>query len=89
MKILFLVSVWGPALLGFSLGWLIRHPADWSGPAVMAPIGVLLTVLTYRWGMRRLPYTSASARPFFVGAMIAGMLLGALLFGMLALGVIG
>ncbi len=89
MKIVFLIFVWGPALLGFSLGWLLRHPTDWSGPALLAPIGALLTFLTYSWGMRRLPTTSPNMRPLFVGGMIAGALLGVVLFGMLAFGIIG
>ena len=76
-------------MLGFSLGWLLRHPTDWTGPAVMAPLGALLTLVTYRWGLRRLPKASPGMRPLFVGGMIAGALLGVLLFGMLALGIIG
>ena len=89
MKILFLVFVWGPALLGFSLGWLLRHPSDWTGPTVMAPIGALLSFFSYRWGMRRMPHISAGLRPLFVGGMIAGALLGVVIFCMLALGIIG
>jgi hypothetical protein len=89
MKIVSLIFVWGPALLGFSLGWRLRYPTDWTGPAVMAPIGALLTCFTFRWGVRRMPSTSASMRPLFAGGMIAGALLGVVIFGMLAFGIIG
>ena len=88
-KIFFLLFVWGPALAGFSAGWLFRHPDDWSGPAVVGPAGLLLTALTYRWGLRRLPAVPAEERPFFVAGMIAGALVGVLVFAMLALRIIG
>ena len=88
-KVYFLVFVWGPAALGFSLGWLVRHPHDWTGPAVIAPVGALVTALTYRWGLRRVQTVSDETRPFFLAGMIAGALLGVVLFGMLVLGMIG
>jgi hypothetical protein len=88
-KVFFLLFVWGPALIGFSLGWWIRHPSDWSGPAVIGPVGLAITALTYRWGLRRLPGMPGEQRPFFLAGMIAGALVGALVCGMLVLGVIG
>lgn len=89
MKIAVLIFVWGPALVGFSLGWLLHHPTDWSGPAVMAPLGALLSFVTYRWGIRRLPTLAPETRSLFLGGMIAGALIGVLVFGMLALRIIG
>jgi hypothetical protein len=90
-KVYFLLFVWGPAAVGFSLGWLARYPHDWTGPAVIAPLGALLTVLTYRWGLRRLSTVPPDdeQRPFFLAGMIAGALVGLLVFGMLVLGIIG
>jgi hypothetical protein len=88
-KLFFLIFAWGPAMVGFSLGWLLRHPTDWTGPAVIAPLGALLTLATYRWGARRLLTLSPHIRPLFVGGMVAGALLGLVVFGMLAVGVIG
>ena len=88
-KVYFLVFVWGPALVGFSLGWLVRHPRDWTGPAVIAPIGALLTALTYRWGLRRVRTLADAQRPFFLAGMIAGGLLGVVLFAMVVSGIIG
>jgi hypothetical protein len=89
MKIFVLMFVWGPAIVGFSLGWLVHHPTDWTGPAVMAPLGALLTFVTYRWGTRRLSTASADLRPLFLGGMVAGALVGVVVFGMLTLGIIG
>jgi hypothetical protein len=88
-KIFFLLFVWGPAMVGFSLGWVIRHPHDWTGPAVVGPLGAVLSLVTYRWGLRRLPTLSEQLRPYFISAMIAGGLLGLVICGMLLLGVIG
>jgi hypothetical protein len=88
-KIFLLLFVWGPALVGFSLGWVIRHPNDWTGPAVMGPLGGLLSFFTYRWGWRRLRTISADLKPYFIAAMIAGAVTGAMVLGMLVLGLIG
>ena len=89
MKLFVLLFVWGPALTGFSLGWLVRHPADWTGPAVMAPLGAVLTAFTFRWGLRRRQTLPDDARLLFTGAMIASALIGIMLFAMQALGVLG
>jgi hypothetical protein len=88
-KIFFLLFVWGPAMVGFSLGWVVRHPSDWTGPAVVGPLGAALSLVTYRWALRRLPTLSKQLRPYFISAMIAGALLGLVICGMLLLGVIG
>lgn len=89
MKLFVLLFVWGPALLGFALGWLVHHPSDWSGPAVVAPLGALLTFVSYRSGLRRLATLSTELRPVVLGAMIASALVGVMIFGMLAFRVIG
>ena len=88
-KVFFLMFVWGPAMVGFSLGWWIRHPADWTGPAVLGPVGAVITAVTYRWGVRRLPRVPEEERPFFLAGMIAGAALGLVICLMLVLGVIG
>ena len=89
LKLFALVFVWGPALLGFALGWLVRHPDDWTGPAVVAPVGLAITVLTYRWGVRRRPTLPSDLQPLWLAAMIASAAIGVLVFGMLVLGIIG
>ena len=87
-KLYFLLFVWGPALLGFSLGWLVRHPSDWTGPAVMGPVGAVLSVATFRWGIKRQRTLTDQTRTLFLGGMIAAALVGVVVFGMLALSVI-
>ena len=89
MKLFVLLFVWGPAMIGFSLGWLVRHPDDWTGPAVIAPLGVGLTLFTYRQGLRRRATLAGEHRLLLTGAMVASALIGVLIFGMLLLGVIG
>ena len=86
MRVLFLVFVWGPAMLGYSLGWLVHHPHDWTGPAVMAPLGALLTALTYRWGLRRLRNGADDEgfRDAFRAGMVSAAAVGIALFVMLA-----
>ena len=84
-----LLFVWGPALLGFALGWLLRHPDDWTGPAVVAPVGLAITVLTYRWGLRRRPTLPSDLQTVYLAAMIASAAVGVVVFVMLALGIIG
>jgi hypothetical protein len=89
VKIVVLMFVWGPAMLGYALGWLVHHPTDWTGPAVLAPIAAAITALTYRWGVRRLPTLSSDMKPIYLAGMIASALLGVVIFAMLALRVIG
>ncbi|MCB9598195.1 MAG: hypothetical protein H6719_36110 [Sandaracinaceae bacterium] len=88
-KLFFLMFVWGPAMLGFSLGWLVHHPTDWPGPAVIGPLGALVTAVTYSVGWRRLRVASDSTRQLLVIGMSAGALMGPTLFVMLALRLIG
>lgn len=89
MKLFVLLFVWGPALLGYALGWLVHHPSDWSGPAAISLVGALLTFVSYRSGLRRLATLSSELRPVVIGAMIASALIGVMIFGMLALRIIG
>ena len=89
MKLFVLLFVWGPAMSGFSLGWLARHPDDWTGPAVIGPLGVALTLFTYRQGLRRRATLAGEARLLVTGAMVASALIGVGIFAMLVLGMIG
>jgi len=88
-KLFTLMFVWGPALLGFALGWLIPHPDDWTGPAVVAPLGALITLLTYWTGVTRYRQADDRLKPYYVIGMSAGALIGVVIFLMLAFGVIG
>jgi hypothetical protein len=89
MKLFTLLFVWGPALVGYALGWLVHHPTERSGPIAVATVGALLTFVSYRSGLRRLATLSREVRPVFIGAMIASALVGVMIFGMLALRIIG
>ena len=88
MKLVMLIFIWGPALLGFSAGWIIRHPDDWTGPAIIGPVGAIITYLTYRWGMRRLKTLSGEGRLLFIGGMSAGGAVGVVILLMLILRII-
>ena len=88
MRLLALVFFPGPALVGFSLGWLVHHAREWTGPAVMAPVGLAVTGLTYGWGRRRLASADPGLRPVFLAVMIAAPIVGVIIFGMLAFRVI-
>lgn len=84
-----LLFVWGPAMVGFALGWLIPHPDDWTGPAVIAPLGLVLTGATYRWGFAKYRSVPDQIRPHYIAGMITGGLVGVMIFAMLALRIIG
>lgn len=88
-KLFFLVFAWGPAMLGFSLGWLIHHPADWTGPAVIGPLGAVLTFATYRWGFQKLKTVGPELRDYVLIGMISSALVGGAIFVMLGLRMIG
>jgi hypothetical protein len=89
VKVYFLIFVWGPALLGISLGWLVAHPDDWTGPAVMIPVGAVVTWLTYRWGRRKGKALGLDQDVEFLAALYASPLLGVVLFVLFAFGVLG
>jgi hypothetical protein len=52
MKLFFALFALGPALFGFSAGYLLLHPAEWTGPAVVLPASAALTAATHLWGGR-------------------------------------
>lgn len=54
MKLLFIFYAPGPALFGYSLAYLLRHPDDWTGPAVMLPITALITAFSQLLGIKKM-----------------------------------
>ena len=88
VKRYFFIFVWGPALLGFSLGWLVAHPEDWTGPATMVPVGVALTWLTYRWGWRKREALGSERSVELLAAMYGSPWVGVALFVMVAFGIL-
>lgn len=89
LKIFALLFVWGPAFLGFALGWVIRHPQDWTGPALIAPVALALTIITYRWGLRKRSGMAGELRMLWTAGMAVGAAIGIMVFGMLVTGLIG
>lgn len=76
IKLLFLFYAPGPTFLGFALAWLLKYPHDWTGPAVIIPVGLALiwwtqTAVT-RWLQRKLS-------PSFAVALSASRIGGALM----------
>jgi hypothetical protein len=85
----FLWLCWGPVLLCFSAGWLVRHPDEWTGPAIIIPISLAYGAMTYTLAFRRLRTSIGSNKLDLIAAMIAGPLVGIVLAVMLVTGVIG
>ncbi len=80
---------WGPVLLSFSVAWLIRHPDDWTGPAIIIPVSIVYCAVTYIWAFRWLRTASAANRRDLMGGMIVGPLVGLVLAVLLLTGVLG
>jgi hypothetical protein len=89
IKLHFLWLCWGPVLVGYALGWLVRHPRDWTGPVVIIPVGLAYGAVTYALAFKRLRRAKGRKRQALVAGMIAGALLGLLIFVMLASALIG
>ncbi|MBC7259917.1 MAG: hypothetical protein H5T65_11795 [Chloroflexi bacterium] len=79
MGLLSVLFALGLALLGFSLAYLLRRPDEWVAPTVMAVVGLLMTLATQTWGLRRLRRVVA---PQYA------VVLAATRWGRLALGVV-
>ena len=66
----------GPALLSFSLAYLALHPEDWTGPAVIGPIALILTIITHSIGFKK--YKSLFGLQ--LGSLIGGLAVGPMLY---------
>ena len=53
-KILVIPFVIGPALFFYGVAYWLRKPEDWSGPAVVISIGLLLTVFSQWLGLKKI-----------------------------------
>ena len=87
-KATFLIFVWGPAMLGFSLGWLVHHPGDWTGPVVIAPLSGIVTFVSFRWGLKKREKLAETPRLYLEAGMASGALMGVVIFAMLVLGIL-
>lgn len=83
VKLFFIVYAIGPALFGWSLAYLLRRPGDWTGPAVMLPITLAMTVATQLLGVKKMERDKESPlRLASRGARIGGLALGVVVFCM-------
>ena len=44
----------GPAIFGFSLAYLLRHPEERIGPAIVMPLSLIFTVVVHYVGYLKL-----------------------------------
>jgi hypothetical protein len=75
VKLHVLWLAWGPVLFCFAISWLVVHPHDWTGPAVVGPLSALYGVVSYRYAFRRLAMDTPDRISLLV-AMIASPLVG-------------
>jgi hypothetical protein len=81
MRFLFAFFALAPALFFYSLAYLIKHPADWTGPAVLLPVSLAVFVLTYFWGRRQARRETVRHRKVAIAAcQIGGIVTGLAIF---------
>ena len=81
MRLFFVFYAIGPAMLGYALAYLLHHPDDWTGPAVIIPLGAALTVWVYRAGTRWLRSKVRPDRQFVVTlSQFGGAATGVIIF---------
>jgi len=85
MDILFVFFALGPAAFFYSLAYLLKRPSEWQGPAILLPIGVLVTVVTQKTGLKwqrrrggRIDRTVVIASQ--VGGIVMGVVVGLLTY---------
>ena len=80
MDYLFVFYAIGPALFGYALAYLFIHPQDWTGPAIVLPLSLALTIWTQWKGTAWLIRKGVFSR-FIIGLIQAASLaLGVILF---------
>lgn len=71
----------GPAMAGISLAYLLRHPEDWSGPAIVLPLSLIFTVLVHYVGYIKLECAwDAPLRRESQLARYSGLIIGPVIF---------
>ena len=53
MKFLFIIFVIGPAITFYSISYLLLNPDDWTGPAIIIPVGLIATVVSQYFGVKK------------------------------------
>ncbi|MEJ2747014.1 MAG: hypothetical protein P8183_03735 [Anaerolineae bacterium] len=84
MDLLFVFYAMGPALFGYALAYLLVHPEDWTGPAIVLPLSLVLTVLTQRkgtaWISRKKVFSQFTMRLVRGAGLAMGLILFLLMF---------
>ncbi len=84
---IFVFYALGPAILGYALAYLLRHPHDWMGPAVVALPSLILTALTQtkgsEWLRKRVRLSLLELVALRVGGAVTGIVLFFLMYFML------
>ena len=71
----------GPGMAGISLAYLLRHPEDWSGPAIVLPLSLIFTVLVHYVGYMKLECEwHAPLRQASRIARYSGLIIGLVVF---------
>ena len=83
-KLFVLMFVWGPALTGYGLGWLVHHTDERIDATVVALVGVVLTWFTYRRGLQKRRAAAPRLRDYYTIGMASGAGIGLAIFVMLA-----
>ncbi|MBI2339658.1 MAG: hypothetical protein HYU99_04740 [Deltaproteobacteria bacterium] len=73
VKLFVVLHLIGPALLFYSIAYFFARPDDWTGPAVMIPVGLIITLLAQYFGLKRIrKETKTYWRIVLIGTQIAG-----------------
>jgi hypothetical protein len=77
MRLLFVFLALGPVAFFYALAYLLKNPADWTGPAVLLPLSLLVTIATQALGLRWIRRASSkSRRGFLIAVQLDGLVIG-------------
>ena len=82
MRLLVVFHLLGPAMFFFSLAYWLVNPQDWSGPAIIGPLSLILTLGAQFLGLKLI---RRAADSFWRTALITSQIAGPV--GGLAIGI--
>lgn len=88
IRLLVIAYLIGPALFFYSIAYLLVHPQEWTGPAVIAPLGLLMTLLSQALGLRELRRCKDTVRRTAllatqIGGPVGGLVIGLMVYFLL------
>ncbi len=86
MRLWMILNGLGPALLSVCVVYWVRHPEDWTGPALVAPLFLMLTVLAQAFTWKLALKAEGTMRTVLIASQIGGLALGVVIGLMLYLG---